>query len=57
MNGPGVRYRVLATRCRQSAEVSQVAANRDALLRMARGYDRRANEVEYEGALKAGAAG
>ena len=52
MDRPGVRYRVLATRCRQSAEVSADKADKAALLRMARAYDRRAFELENEWRLR-----
>jgi hypothetical protein len=52
MDRPGVRYRVLAARCRQSAEVSADKTDKAALLRMARGYDRRAIEVENEWRLR-----
>jgi hypothetical protein len=48
MEGPGVRYRILAARCRRCAEASAGSAARAALLRMARGYDRRAFDVENE---------
>ncbi len=47
MDHPGKRYRTLADRCRQSATASPSDTHRAALLRMARGYDRRANELEF----------
>jgi len=48
MDLPGMRYKILATRCRQSAESAGKPEERAALLRMARGYDRRASEIESE---------
>ena len=49
MDGAGKRYRNLANRCRQSATASPSDKHRAALMRMARGYDRRANELEFDG--------
>ena len=48
MDLPGLRYRVLATRCRQSAEVARCSADRSALFRMATAYDRKAAEIERD---------
>ena len=48
MDGPGARYRVLAARCRQSAEASAGSRAKTALLQMARAYERRATDVERE---------
>ena len=50
MDYPGKRYRTLADRCRQSAIAAPSEANRSALLKMARGYDRRALEYETDAA-------
>ena len=48
MDGPGARYRVLAARCRQSAESSAGSRAKGALLQMALAYERRATDVERE---------
>ena len=48
MNLPGMRYRMLATRCRQSATVALKPEEQDALLRMADGYEQRALAIESE---------
>lgn len=48
MDRPGMRYRILATRCRQSAAVAQEPRDRALLLQMAAGYDRRASELESD---------
>jgi hypothetical protein len=52
MDRPGMRYRNLANRCRQTAARSQSPADKVALLRMAEGYDRRADDLEKDWALK-----
>lgn len=52
---PGARYRVLAARCRQSAEASAGSTAKTALLRMARAYERRATDVEREWRLRSSA--
>jgi len=48
MERAGLRYKNLASRCRQSASVSDSPLERAALLRMAEAYDRRAGEIEAE---------
>jgi hypothetical protein len=48
MDVPGLRYRLLATRCRQSAELALKPEDRSALLRMAEGYEQRALATERE---------
>ena len=48
MDIPGTRYKILATRCRQSAAKLQKSQEQAALLKMARGYERRAQEIEGE---------
>jgi hypothetical protein len=48
MDLPGTRYKILATRCRQSAAKLQKSQEQAALLRMARSYERRALEVAGE---------
>ena len=48
MDRPGMRYRVLATRCRQSAAAAREPKDRAMLLQMAAGYDRRAAELESD---------
>ena len=45
---PGLRYRNLAARCRQSAALTDDVVGKTALLRMALAYDRRAVEAECE---------
>ena len=60
MERAGLRYKNLASRCRQSASVSDSPPERAALLRMAEAYDRRAGEIEAvmaEGRRKREAAG
>ncbi len=46
MNVPGMRYWLLATRCRQSAELALRPEDRAALLRMAMAYEQRALAIE-----------
>ena len=48
MERAGLRYKNLASRCRQSAGVSESPPEKAALLRMAEAYDRRAEELEAE---------
>ena len=48
MDLPGMRYRILATRCRQSADTAETPVERAALLQMATSYDRRAAEIERD---------
>ena len=48
MDLPGMRYRILATRCRQSAGSTKTDGEKAALLQMARNYDRRADEIESD---------
>ena len=48
MDLPGMRYRILATRCRQSAVSTKTDGEKAALLQMARNYDRRADEIESD---------
>ena len=48
MERAGLRYKNLASRCRQSAAASATPAEQAALLRMADAYDRRAEELEAE---------
>jgi hypothetical protein len=48
MKSPGTRYRLLATRCRQSAEVALKPEDRAALLRMAVACEQRALAIEGE---------
>jgi hypothetical protein len=48
MNLPGARYRMLATRCRQSAAATLSPEGRTALLRMAFDYEQRAMAIEIE---------
>lgn len=48
MDRPGMRYRILATRCRQSAALAQSPTDKAALLQMATAYDRRASELESD---------
>jgi hypothetical protein len=50
MDRPGMRYRNLARRCRQSAAACEAMSDKTALLRMAESYDRRAAELENAGA-------
>ena len=47
MERAGLRYKNLASRCRQSA-ASGTPPEKAALLRMAEAYDRRAEELEAE---------
>ena len=47
MDRPGSRYRALAARCRQSADIAE-PLDRAALLQMATAYDRRAAEIEED---------
>ena len=54
MTLPGMRYKILATRCRQSAAKLQSSDEQAALLKMARGYERRAQEIEGEWESHAG---
>jgi hypothetical protein len=48
MDLPGMRYRILATRCRQSAGSTKTDGEKAALLQMATNYDRRADEIESD---------
>ena len=48
MDLPGMRYRILATRCRQSAGSTRTEGEKAALLKMATSYDRRADEIESD---------
>ena len=48
MDRPGMRYRNLASRCRQVATKSKSPADQVALLRMAEVYDRRADDLELD---------
>ena len=48
MDLSGKRYRTLASRCRQSADVAG-SDDRAALLRMATAYDRKAADIEDAG--------
>jgi hypothetical protein len=48
MDLPGMRYRILATRCRQSARSTQTDGEKAALLQMATNYERRADEIESD---------
>jgi hypothetical protein len=48
MDLPGMRYRILATRCRQSAGSTKTDGEKAALLQMATSYDRRADEIESD---------
>jgi hypothetical protein len=48
MDLPGMRYRILATRCRQSAASTTADGEKAALLQMAANYDRRADEIESD---------
>lgn len=48
MDRPSLRYRVLATRCRNSAELTSDARDKDALLQMAVAYDRKASAIEAD---------
>lgn len=48
MDLPGMRYRILATRCRQSAASTRTDGEKAALLQMAKNYDRRADEIESD---------
>ena len=56
MDRPGVRYRNLADRCRQIAATSASPVDKVALLRMAEGYDRRADDLDKDWALRVEAA-
>jgi hypothetical protein len=56
MERPGSRYRALANRCRQSAEAAEGDDRVALLLQMARGYERRAQDLEVEWALRSAAA-
>lgn len=56
MDLPGMRYRILATRCRQSAVSTKTNGEKAALLQMARNYDRRADEIESDWKSRAQAA-
>ena len=53
MERAGLRYKSLASRCRESAAASNTPVDRGALLRMAEAYDQRANELEAEWRKKA----
>ena len=44
----GLRYKNLASRCRQSAAASDKSPEKAALIRMAEAYERRAEELEAE---------
>jgi hypothetical protein len=48
MERAGLRYKKLASRCREFAIASEPNSNRSALLRMGEAYDRRADELECE---------
>ena len=48
MEQAGLRYKNLASRCRQSAAASDTHSEKAALLRMAEAYDRRAQDLEAE---------
>lgn len=48
MSLPGMRYRMLATRCRQSAAAALKEEERTALLRMAISYEQRALAIQGE---------
>ena len=48
MDLPGMRYRTLASRCREAAGRTDAAGDKDGLLRMARAYERHAAELEQE---------
>lgn len=48
MERAGLRYKNLASRCRQTAAASSTASEREALLRMAAAYDRRAMDLKTD---------
>ena len=48
MERAGLRYKNLASRCRQSAAATDTPTEKAALLRMAEAYDRRSEELEAE---------
>ena len=48
MDLPGMRYRSLASRCREAAARTSAAADKEGLLRMARAYDLHADQLEQE---------
>jgi hypothetical protein len=48
MERAGLRYKNLASRCRQSAAAASAPLEREALLRMAAAYDRRAMDLETD---------
>lgn len=54
MDLPGMRYRRLASRCRQSAAQAPSPNDSHALIRMAMAYERKACEIEADWARRVG---